>query len=166
MRTLPALLLLAASCAAPAAGEAAARAQAERLMRAWRTGDVSDLAEYTTEDVVYDDAPNGRLLEGREAFAGYVNHVHAWAGDVGMEVTRIHAGDGWAAAEWIMTGVQDAPIAGRVPVATNRAFRLRGVTLVELRDGRIARAADYLDALGFVLQLGSTVELPGGARIP
>ncbi|MBM4093897.1 MAG: hypothetical protein FJ276_31500 [Planctomycetes bacterium] len=65
-----------------------------------------------------------------------------------------------------MRGVQDRPIPGRVPVATNRPFELKGVTVVELRDGRIARAADYIDVLGFVVQLGSRIELPGGVVIP
>jgi hypothetical protein len=38
--------------------------------------------------------------------------------------------------------------------------------VVELRDGRIARAADYIDVLGFVVQLVGRVELPGGVAIP
>jgi hypothetical protein len=61
-----------------------------------------------------------------------------------------------------MRGVQDRPIAGRVPVATGRSFAIRGATLIEMKDGRIRRAADYIDVLGFVLQLGARVELPGG----
>lgn len=81
-------------------------------------------------------------------------------------MTRLHSGRDCAVAEWTMTAVQDRPIPGRVPVATDRRVEIRGVTLVEVRDGRITRAADYLDALGFVIQLGGRVALPGGASIP
>jgi hypothetical protein len=38
---------------------------------------------------------------------------------------------------------------------------IKGATLVRVEAGKITRAADYLDALGFVLQLGSEVALPG-----
>jgi len=96
----------------------------------------------------------------------YVGHVHAWASQVQITIAAIHSGADAAVAEWVMRGVQDRPIPGRVPVATNRPFELKGVTVVELRDGRIARAADYIDVLGFVVQLGAQVRLPGGVVIP
>lgn len=46
------------------------------------------------------------------------------------------------------------------------AFELKAAAVVELRDGRIARAADYIDVVGFVVQHGAQVELPGGVIIP
>ena len=60
-----------------------------------------------------------------------------------------------------MTAVQSNPIPGGVPVATNKRIKIQGATLIHVEDGKIVRAADYLDALGFVLQLGSEVALPG-----
>ena len=67
-----------------------------------------------------------------------------------------------AVAEWTMTAIQSEPIPGRVPVATGNPITLNGVTLIHVDGGKITHAADYLDALGFVLQLGSEVALPGG----
>jgi steroid delta-isomerase-like uncharacterized protein len=139
---------------------------ARRLMDMWESGDTAALDEITTDDVVYDDVPNTQRFEGREGVRRYIKHVHAWAGHIEIEVTAVHGGEKAALAEWIMRGVQDRPIPGRVPVATNRRFELKGATLVELREGKIARAADYLDVLGLVVQLGGRVELPGGAVIP
>jgi hypothetical protein len=37
--------------------------------------------------------------------------------------------------------------------------------MIEVADGMIVRAADYIDTLGFVLKLGATLELPGGVRL-
>ena len=51
----------------------------------------------------------------------------------------------------------------RVPEASGREIVLNGVTVIEVEGGRILRAADYLDALPMVLQLGGRVEYPGGA---
>jgi ketosteroid isomerase-like protein len=53
----------------------------------------------------------------------------------------------------------------RLPVATGREVVLNGVTIIELRDGRIIRAADYIDTAPLLLQLGGRIELPGGVVI-
>jgi steroid delta-isomerase-like uncharacterized protein len=155
-------IVLAGCSAAPDEAEQRVR----QLMEIWQTGDTARLDEITTADVVYDDVPNGERFKGLDGVRRYVRHVHAWAGGVRITVSAVHGGPRWAVAEWVMRGVQDRPIPGRIPVATNRAFELRGATLIELRDGRIARAADYMDVLGFVVQLGARVELPGGVTIP
>jgi len=142
-----------------------ARELARRLLDVWESGDEEVLRELFADDVVYDDLPNQRRLVGFEESAGYVRHVHAWASGVGMETISVRGDAETAWAEWRFRAIQDRPIPGRVPVATGRPVDLRGVTLVEARDGRIVRAADYLDALGFVLQLGARVELPGGVVV-
>lgn len=134
---------------------------AERLMETWESGKISDIEELFAPDATYDDVPNGRLLVGHEEIAGYVQHVHAWASEIEIELTAVHAGPTSAAAEWIMSAIQDRPIPGRVPVATNRRIELRGLTLVECEDGRIRRAADYIDVASFVMQLGGRLVLPG-----
>jgi len=139
---------------------------AARLMRMWETGDTSALEGLTAPGVVYDDIPNGEQYRGRAGVAGYIGHVHSWASDISIEVLRLHTGPDFAVAEWRMRGLQDRPIGGRIPVATGRRFELKGLTLVETRNGRIQRAADYIDVLGFVLQLGAHVTLPGGATLP
>lgn len=140
--------------------------RARQLMTIWETGDFAMLEEIANPDIVYDDVPNGERFEGLDGVRRYVGHVHSWASQVQITVVAVHSGPDEAVAEWVMRGVQDRPIPGRIPVATNRPFELKGVTLVELEDGRIARAADYIDVLGFVVQLGSRVELPGGLVIP
>ncbi|MDT8436664.1 MAG: nuclear transport factor 2 family protein [Gemmatimonadota bacterium] len=160
---IPVLLCACASCGGRP--ESAAE-RARQLMEVWETGDVELLAEIAAPGIVYDDVPNGERFEGLEEASGYVRHVHAWAGQVDIEVTAVHGNGDAAYAEWVMTGVQDRPIPGRIPVATDRKFEIRGLTLVETRDGRIARAADYMDVLRFVVQLGGRVELPGGVVVP
>jgi len=131
------------------------------LMTVWESGEADRLAELMSADVVYDDIPNGISLRGIGASIAYITHVHKWASNFEISVNRSFGSDTDAVAEWTMTAIQSDPIPGRVPVATNRSITLRGATLIHVEDGRIARAADYLDALGFVLQLGSEVTLPG-----
>jgi steroid delta-isomerase-like uncharacterized protein len=138
---------------------------AQQLMEMWESGNTARLDEITVDEVVYDDVPNGERYEGREGVRRYMEHVHAWAGQIQIDIIAIHGNESSAVAEWIMHGVQDRPIPSRVPIATNRNFQLKGATIVESRDGKIARAVDYIDVLGFVVQLGGRVELPGGIII-
>lgn len=136
------------------------------LMSVWENGDTERLETILSPTVVYEDIPNGRTLEGLDAARAYVSHVHTWASEIQIEVTHVFGNQTEAAAEWVMTGIQSAPIPGRVPVATLRPIKIRGVTLIRVENGKIIRAADSLDALGFILQLGAFVDLPGGVRIP
>jgi len=166
MRAILATTLLAATLTGCAPRADLAEQRVRQLMAIWETGDTSRLAEIAAPDVAYDDVPNGDRYDGIDGVKSYVGHVHAWASQVKITVTQVVAGPAGATAEWVMSGVQDRPIGGRVPVATHHRFEIKGATLIELRDGRIVRAADYLDVLGFVLQLGARVELPGGVELP
>ena len=47
-------------------------------------------------------------------------------------------------------------------IATEREFILNGITIIEIEDGLIRRAADYIDTMPLLLQLGSEVTLPDG----
>jgi len=166
MRTVLQILALAVVLAGCGQTPDLPEQRVRQLMAIWESGDAGALDDIASPDVVYDDVPNDERFEGLDGVRRYVGHVHAWASEVQITIAAVHSGPDAAVAEWVMRGVQDRPIPGRVPVATNRAFELKGVTLVELRGDRIARAADYMDVLGFVVQLGSRVKLPGGVVIP
>ena len=129
----------------------------------WETGETEELARLFYGDAVYDDFPNQTQYRGLEEIAGYVRHVHDWADGVSMSVSEVHVSETGAVVEWVFSGVQDKPIGTRVPVATGRDILLNGVTILEIDNGRIRRAADYIDVLALVLQLGAEVHLPGGS---
>lgn len=136
---------------------------ARTLMSIWETGETDELAHLFYGDAVYDDIPNQTQYRGLEEIAGYVNHVHDWADAVSMSVTAVHVSETGAVAEWVFSAVQDKPIGTQVPVATGRDVLLNGVTILEIDGGRIRRAADYIDVLPLVLQLGAEVHMPGGS---
>jgi len=136
---------------------------ARTLMTVWESGDTNVLDDLFSPQAVYDDFPNQTQYQGLEEIAGYVTHVHDWADAVSMGVSAVHASDGGAVVEWVFAAIQAGPIGTRVPVATGREVVLNGVTILEIDDGRIVRAADYMDVLPFVLQLGAEVHMPGGS---
>lgn len=156
------LALLSHGTSGLAADQPLAETRVRELLAVWESGDVARLDELMSIEVVYSDVPNNRELKGLQAASDYIRHVHAWASQIDIRIERCSGTETDAVAEWTMTAVQSQPIPGRVPVATGRSITLRGLTLVRVSEGKIVRAADYLDALGFVLQLGSEVHLPGG----
>jgi steroid delta-isomerase-like uncharacterized protein len=135
------------------------------LLFSWESGNTAALAELFWPDAVYDDFPNQHQYRGVEEIAGYMTYIHTWATGVSMNVAEVHASETGAVAEWVLSAIQDAPIGDLVPVATGREVVLNGVTIIQTDGGRIRRAADYSDALPFVLQLGAEVLMPGGDTI-
>lgn len=164
VKLLCAFLLVAilSSCVDPDNRHRSAEELVNELMVIWQSGDTSLLVELMSPDVVYDDIPNGITLRGIEASSAYVAHVHSWASEIEITINRSFGDKSDAVAEWTMTAIQSSPIPGRVPIATGNQIILRGATIIHVEEGKITSAADYLDALGFVLQLGGEVTLPGG----
>ena len=135
------------------------------LMNPWETGDTLSTIEIFSGNCEYTDVANNTTLSGIKGVNRYISHVHNWASNTKMKVRNINTSEDMGYVEWTFTAVQNKPIKGRVPIATNKEIILNGVTLAEFKDGKIQKAADYMDVLGFVIQLGSKVELPGGVSI-
>lgn len=132
------------------------------LLRSWETGDTGGFPELFTEDAIYDDMPNARRLTGLEEITGYVAGVHSWADSVTMEIGNVRAAEDFAFAEWVFRAVQTGPMGSMVRAVTCRRVEIPGITVITMRDGRIARAVDYIQVLPLILQVGGRVEIPGG----
>lgn len=138
---------------------------AEQLITLWETGDTLISDEIFLAECTYVDVANKYTFEGIGGINKYVGHIHNWATEIKMVSRNIKVSEKSGFVEWTLTAKQTSPIKGRVPVATNKEITLNGVTLLEFEEGKIKKASDYMDVLGFVMQLGSKLELPGGVII-
>jgi steroid delta-isomerase-like uncharacterized protein len=138
---------------------------AKELMALWEFGDTLKTNKIFLEECSYVDIPNNHTFSGIAGVNAYISHIHKWASNVKMTVRKINASESGGYVEWTMTAVHSNPIEGRIPIATNKEINLKGTTLIELKNGKIEKASDYMDVLGFVMQLGSKLELPGGVVI-
>lgn len=143
-------------------GPTLAETRLVELLEMRRTGVVDRAAEVLDPVAVYEDYPNQVEYRGLPEIAGYLEGLHRWADAVFLDVTRTHAAQDWAAAEWVLEGEQVAPFPGVADSATFRRFRLEGITVVELERGLVVRAADYGDMVPLILGLGGSVTLPSG----
>jgi steroid delta-isomerase-like uncharacterized protein len=107
-----------------------------------------------TDDAVKDIA-GGKNQQGTEQIKQLLRAAFAWAPDFRVTMLSLTVGENAAASKWISEGIQTGPI-GDFPASGNH-FRLRGASVLKLRDGKIAGVTDYYDMATFVRQLGAKV---------
>jgi hypothetical protein len=135
----------------------------QALISAWASADTSLISEIFWPEATYDDFPNQTTYEGLQEIVAYITGVHEWGDDIYMNAGLVHVSESGAVAEWTFSAVQRRPMGDLVLEGTGREVVLNGVTILEIVDGRILRAADYMDTAPLMLQLGARIELPGGA---
>jgi steroid delta-isomerase-like uncharacterized protein len=151
--------MAAAQDASPAASATALADLLAAYHAAWNAhDDGSQVAALFTADGTYEDVPAGLVLHGPDEIAGYVAANFAGFPDVTLTTTRTPAGLGfgagtWAAKEWVYAGTYTGQYPG-LPPGTGLATSLRGVDVLELRDGQIAHVRSYYDQYTFLAQLG------------
>ena len=144
---------VAASASAPAAsgGE---RAVLDAWLAGWNAHDAQRLGALMADDIVYFDAGFSGLQRGREAaldrgvwvFLRGVPDLH-W--ELRGEPVVGHDSIAW---EWTFTGTHTGTW-GSV-AATRQQLQLKGVSVMRLRNGRVAEVSSYYDSLTLNRQLG------------
>lgn len=132
------------------------------LVDAIQSADTVLIVDLFWPEATYDDFTEQHTYQGLEEIIGYVTGAHAWGDDIYMNVGRLHVSESRAVAEWVFSAIQARPMGEQVPIGTGREVVLNGVTIIEVENGRIMRAADYTDSAAMLLQLGARIELPGG----
>jgi len=157
-------LLATVSCTAPPdqSGLSEAELNIQLLASAIATADTTVILEIFWPEATYDDFASQQTHQGIQEIVAYLTAVHAWGDNVYMNLARVHTSSTGAVGEWVFSAIQARPIGDRFPVASGDEVVLNGVTIIEMEGGRIMRAADYVDGVPLILQLGGSIELPGG----
>lgn len=158
-------LCAALSCTAPAAEQARlseAELTIQLLAAAIATADTAVMLDLFWPEATYDDFASQQTYQGIQEIVGYLTAAHEWGDDVYMNLGRVHTTSTGAVGEWVFSAIQSRPIGDRFPLATGNEVVLNGVTIIEMEGDRIIRAADYVDGVPLILQLGGRIELPGG----
>lgn len=134
----------------------------EAYFAAWSSGDVERILAFFTDDVVYEDVPNvdngwATPSRGKEEMRDALVGMYAAMPDMAFEDGPFSTGEDRIVVEWTMTGTHTGDWPG-LP-ATGRSIEVRGVSVMELEDGKIARNRDYYDMYLFLNQLGAVPAL-------
>lgn len=127
-----------------------------RFIDAWNAHDVDAIMSCTTPHVVWESGLSDGELRGRTAARADVEAMFAAFPDLHFPMEDFHSyatdDPEVGLATWTMTGTMTGPLMGFAP--TGRPFRVRGVCLYRVRDGRITDHRIRTDSLALLRQVG------------
>lgn len=124
----------------------------QEFLAAWSAHDPDRLLQLLTDDVDYADLPAGAALRGKEQVRAFAQGWFAVSPDIRFEPTATVVTGSRAAVEWVGSGTHQGDLPG-MP-ATGKPWQVRGVSVMELAGGKIARCTDYWDFATVMRQLG------------
>lgn len=110
------------------------RELADAVTRAINARDRAAIQHLTTEDVQLRFPPR-LVFYGRDEIRDFLDELERRIQDLTMVVNRVYTGDDFAVTEWDVTGQS----------ATRERVEELGCLVLQLRDGKIARAHLYAD---------------------
>jgi steroid delta-isomerase-like uncharacterized protein len=115
-------------------------------------GDVDSVEQFWDDDSVDEFVAIG-TFRGREAIAGFFRETFAAFPDFSLEVERIVGEGDVVVVQWRTTGTFTGGLFQGIE-PTGRSVEIRGVDVMEWRDGRLAHNTIYYDGADFARQIG------------
>ncbi len=113
----------------------------EQWAAAWSRHDVEGLARLFTPDCAYEDVAFDVVNRGHQGVRDWAMGFLGSFPDLRVEPIRSFEDGRIGVLEWEMGGTHVGEFDGLAP--THRQWTVRGVTVLDIEDGRIRRCADY-----------------------
>jgi steroid delta-isomerase-like uncharacterized protein len=120
----------------------------ESFIAAWNSHDVERVIPVFTDDVLYEDVAFGAVNHGSAELRKFAASIFAAVPDVKFELVNSAVDREHGTIEWIFTGTDHGLY------KTGKRFSVRGVSVIDLRGGRISRNLDFYDAASIMRQVG------------
>ena len=124
---------------------------------AWSSGSGEEVAALFAEDGVYEDVTFEETVEGRDEIAAYLQGFF----DTGRDFRQTNEATAATPDGFVVQFRYEFTHA-----ATGNSVSYRGVSILEVADGQIARETDYYDEATVIRQQGGTCEAPTAAGTP
>jgi steroid delta-isomerase-like uncharacterized protein len=130
----------------------------DRYNDAWNAHDVEAIVAMHTEDSVFENHVTGDVNVGRERIAGAIGGIFGVFPDLHFEGRRQYIREDLVVQEWTATGTHQGRMSrGGVELApTGKRVDYRGMDVIPIRDGLVARKDVYSDSVTLLRQLGLT----------
>jgi steroid delta-isomerase-like uncharacterized protein len=134
---------------------------ATRYLKAWNDHDVEAILGFFADDCSYSDVALNESHQGKADVRAFISHMATeFSSDYGFEPGSQVVTDTGYAVEWVMRGTHDGNSAQ--VQATGKPYAIHGVSVGDIRDGKIARNTDYWSLAEFLGQVG-LMPTPGAA---
>ena len=130
----------------------------DRYNDAWNAHDVEAIVAMHTEDSVFENHVTGDVNVGREQIAAAIRGIFSVFPDLAFESRRQYVREDLVVQEWTARGTHEGLMSRRgieVP-PTGRRVEYKGMDVIPIRDGLVARKDVYSDSITLLRQLGLT----------
>ena len=121
---------------------------AQKWIDGWNATDPAKLVSAFTPDGIYEDIPFVLKKKGSAELRELHKYFHDSVGGLYVKLIAAYVAEGHGTIEWLFGG-QDLGV-----YKTGKPFEVQGVSVIEVRNGRIARNLDYYDAVTIMKQVG------------
>lgn len=145
------LLVLPAIAASPEGKSAAdpGAVLAEKWIAGWNSHDPDKILPLFTDDVFYEDVAFGEVSHGRAEVRKFILSELEGVPDLELKLMRADIHGDHGTIEWMFSGTD------KDVFKTGKKFSVRGVSVIDMRDGKIFRNVDFYDVATIMRQVGT-----------
>ncbi|MFI5102930.1 MAG: nuclear transport factor 2 family protein [Terriglobales bacterium] len=157
---LLAMLVLPAIAVPPEGKSAIDRdaAFAEKWIAAWNSHSPDKMIPLFTDDVFYEDVAFGEVSHGKAELRKFAASEFEGVPDLELKLLRANIHNGHGTIEWVFSGTDKGVF------KTGKRFSVRGVSVIDMRDGKISRNLDFYDSATIMRQVGLLPTAPTDAK--
>jgi steroid delta-isomerase-like uncharacterized protein len=125
---------------------------------AWNDHDVDAIVEMHTPDSVFENHTTGDVNVGKESIGNAIRGIFSVFPDLAFETRRQYIRDDLVVQEWTARGTHQGRMmrSGLEVEPTGRSVEYRGMDVIPIEDGKVARKDVYSDGVTLLRQLGLT----------
>ena len=130
----------------------------DRYNDAWNRHDVDAIVAMHTDDSVFENHVTGDVNVGPEGIGRAIAGIFTVFPDLAFEGRRQYIREDLVVQEWTARGTHLGKMtrAGIEVEPTRRQVEYRGMDVIPIRDGKVARKDVYSDSITLLRQLGLT----------
>jgi steroid delta-isomerase-like uncharacterized protein len=121
---------------------------AQKWVVGWNSADPQKLVDAFTPDAFYQDVPSDSHYKGSSELRELHKSFHDAVGGLYVKLVAAHVSGRHGAIEWIFGGTDMGLF------KTGKPFSIPGVSVIEVRKGRISRNLGYYDMASIMKQVG------------
>ena len=136
----------------------AGAALAERWIAAWNSHNPDKMLSLFTDDIVYEDVAFGEVSHGSAELRKFAASEFEGVPDLELKLLRADIHGGHGTIEWMFSGTDKGVF------KTGKKFSVRGVSVIDMRGGKISRNLDFYDVATIMRQVGVLPTPPADAK--
>jgi steroid delta-isomerase-like uncharacterized protein len=121
---------------------------AENWIAAWNSHDTAKWATYFTPDIYYEDVTFAEISRGLEEGKKFAGEFFEAVPDLELELEGSSIEGNHGSIQWVLSGTDKGVY------KSGKKFKVRGVSIITVKNGKISRSLDYYDAATIMKQVG------------